>query len=466
MPILTNFDQNSKTYSPMIRWFFRTFEISKHMRKCNFKKSKGKSLIEVFLEIFQLIFKGKNFYRTLETGEATCSKDTVYRFLNNPQHNWRKFLFLLSGRTIQKFLIPLTSLDRVKVLILDDSLFERLRSKKVELLAKAYDHVYHKYLRGFRMLTLGWSDGATFIPLAFSNLSSSEKKHRIQEMKESLDRRSIAYKRRAESLQKATDVGIELIRQALLQKLQASYVLFDSWFSSPKMITEVRKLGIHVISRLKAMPRIYYSYNGEKINLNALYKKAKREASRGDILASVHVGITAQGREDLPAKIVFVRRKGSGKERGEGVSWIAILTTDCHISDEEAVRIYGIRWDIEVFFKSTKSFLGLAKEFQGRSYDLLVAHTSIVFTRYIMLAIEARQDKDGRTFGALFYHCYDEVKNMDLASAMTLILLLLEETLAEFFVGAEEKLQEILKAFKSLLPLGLRDLQQNFVCES
>jgi hypothetical protein len=450
----------------MIYWFFQTLEISKHMRKCNFQKSKGKPLKDVFLEIFQLIFKGKNFYRALEAGETTCSKDMVYRFLNNPQYNWRRFLFMLSGSTIQKLLIPLTSKDRVKVLILDDSLFERLRSKKVELLAKVYDHVSHKYVWGYRMLTLGWSDGATFLPLAFSNLSSPKEKNRVQEMKENLDRRSMAYKRRAESLQKATEVGIELMRQALRQKLQASYVLFDSWFSSPKMIAEVRELGLHVICRLKAMPRIYYRYNGEELNLNALYKKARKEASRGDILASVHVEITSKGREDLPAKIVFVRRKGSGKELGEGVSWIAILTTDCHISDEEAVRIYGIRWDIEVFFKSTKSFLGLAKEFQGRSYDLLVAHTSIVFTRYIMLAIKARQDKDGRTFGVLFYHCYDEVKNMDLASAMTLILLLLEKTLAEFFVGAEERLQEVLRAFKSLLPLGLQDLQPNFACES
>lgn len=40
--------------------------------------------------------------------------------------------------------------------------FSRSRSKAVELLARVYDHVEHKYVRGFRMLTLGWSDGNTF----------------------------------------------------------------------------------------------------------------------------------------------------------------------------------------------------------------------------------------------------------------------------------------------------------------
>ena len=51
------------------------------------------------------------------------------------------------------------------VLIIDDSMFERNRSKKVELLAKVYDHAKHKYRFGFRMLTLGWSDGSTFLPV-------------------------------------------------------------------------------------------------------------------------------------------------------------------------------------------------------------------------------------------------------------------------------------------------------------
>ena len=49
---------------------------------------------------------------------------------------------------------------------IDDSMFSRNCSKKVELLARVYDHVSHSYVKGFRMLTLGWSDGNTFLPLS------------------------------------------------------------------------------------------------------------------------------------------------------------------------------------------------------------------------------------------------------------------------------------------------------------
>ena len=59
----------------------------------------------------------------------------------------------------------LTSVKRVRVFIVDDSVKERERSKKVELLARIYDHVSDRFIRGFNLLTLGWSDGFSFVPV-------------------------------------------------------------------------------------------------------------------------------------------------------------------------------------------------------------------------------------------------------------------------------------------------------------
>ncbi|KJS15517.1 MAG: hypothetical protein VR69_13235 [Peptococcaceae bacterium BRH_c4b] len=72
------------------------------------------------------------------------------------------------------------------------------------------------------------------------------------------------------------------------------------------------------------------------------------------------------------AKIVFVR------DRNRSSKWLALLPTDTTLNDEEIIRIYGKHWDIEVFFKMTKSHLALTKEFRGRSYDALVVHTTIL----------------------------------------------------------------------------------------
>lgn len=77
-----------------------------------------------------------------------------------------------------------------------------------------------------------------------------------------------------------------------------------------------------------------------------------------------------------------------------------------------------MRWDIEPFFKTCKHVLKLEKEFQGRSYDQLIAHTTIVFTRHIFLSWQARQGTDYRALGGMFYDYCDEVNDRDWADAL------------------------------------------------
>jgi len=82
----------------------------------------------------------------------------------------------------------------------------------------------------------------------------------------------------------------------------------------------------------------------------------------------------------VPIKVVF---------RNKNSEWLAVLSTDYTLSDQEIIKIYGIRWDIEVFFKTTKSLLHLQKEFQGYSYDLLISNTTALrlvtfFKNYVM----------------------------------------------------------------------------------
>ncbi|QPM69445.1 hypothetical protein [Atribacter laminatus] len=64
----------------------------------------------------------------------------------------------------------------------------------------------------------------------------------------------------------------------------------------------------------------------------------------------------------------------------------------------------------------------LTREFQVRSYDALVSHTSIVFIRSIMLEVVARRNADPRTFGELFYTIYYEIQEITLLEALSLLL--------------------------------------------
>lgn len=105
---------------------------------------------------------------------GSFAKDTVYRFLNSISINWMNFTSLLSAKIITSTITGLTDENRVNVLIFDDTMFERNSSKKVELLCKVYDHAKKTYKFGFRLLTLGWSHGNTFLPVNSCLLSMED----------------------------------------------------------------------------------------------------------------------------------------------------------------------------------------------------------------------------------------------------------------------------------------------------
>ncbi|MGF7128281.1 hypothetical protein J2T56_003014 [Natronobacillus azotifigens] len=175
-----------------------------------------------------------------------------------------------------------------------------------------------------------------------------------------------------------------------------------------------------------------YFVNGQRISLKELYRLAKPTDGKKSILRSIH---TTQA-NGVPIKVVFVRNRNKKSE------WLAILSTDCTLSDQEVIRIYGMRWDIEVFFKTTKLLLKLQKEFQGRSYDGLISHTTIVFTRYIVLSWQNRCSTDQRTLGGMFYELCDEINDLDWAVALQQLIELLEDALKK----SNKKIQKLIKS--------------------
>jgi DDE family transposase len=232
--------------------------------------------------------------------------------------------------------------------------------------------------------------------------------------------------------------------------------LFDSWFTYPKTLIKILELNLHTIAMVKAMvkamPKVFYTYEGKKYNLKSLYSTIKKKRGKAKIKASVIVEIGQDSQATpIKAKIVFVKDKNRSR------NWLALISTDVTLSSEEIIRIYGKRWDIEVFFKMNKSFLNLAKEFQGRSYDSMVAHTTIVFTRYIMLSIESRNNSDVRTVGGLFYHCCDELQDIQFFEAIQIILDLLKSALYEKLSLTKEQINSFLDYFISTLPTFIKE---------
>ena len=243
---------------------------------------------------------------------------------------------------------PLTDKDRVNAFVVDDSLFERTSCKKTELGARVFDHTSMKYRKGYRLMTLGWTDGNTFLPVNSCILASSKESNLIGPAQQ-FDGRSLAAKRRRLAQTKGTDVMIELLRSALSVGHAADYVLFDTWFSNPVQLNAVKALGLDSIAKIKKSSRIHYEYEGEELSIKKIFGVCKKRRGRSKYLLSVSVMVGKD--EKITAKIVCVRNK---KNKKDG---IAFICTNPELSEEEIIRIYGKRWQIDVFFKTCKSYL-------------------------------------------------------------------------------------------------------------
>ena len=447
---ITQANQNDKQISKSIKRFFTRFHISSALKASNAYKKKGFPVVEVFQYLFLLIFSNRSMYMSLITGKNSpgFAKDTVYRFMKMIQINWLHFTTLLASRIIKDAIVPLDSRDRANVLIIDDSMFERNRSKKVELLAKAYDHANHRYRFGFRMLTLGWSDGSTFLPVNNVLLSSENKKNRVNEASE-VDKRTVGYKRRMLSMQKGTQAMLELLKAAKKADIPAKYVLFDSWFSSPSTLHAVKSIGYDVIGMVKKTPKMFFRYNGEDMSLITIYNQNKKRRGRSKYLLSVVVDVVKDG-EIIPAKVVYVRNRNKKKE------YLCLISTNTTLDENEIIRIYGKRWDIEVFFKVCKSYLNLSKECNSLSYDAVTAHTAVVFTRYMMLSLESRESNDSRSLGELFLYFSDEMSDITWIQAFQMLLQMFRTMLSDNTELSENKIDELVDTFMNTVPALLR----------
>lgn len=442
-------DTQGQELDNSISSFFLQFHIGMLLRKCNAAKEKGFSVTELFKYKFCNAFQKSSMYMQQKTGafRERFSKNTYYRFLNDSRINWMRFTTLLS-KEVADTIEPLTDAGRINAFVIDDSLFERTSCGSTELGSRVFDHTVMQYKKGYRMMTCGWTDGNTFLPINSCLLASSEEKN-LYCAGRTFDGRSLAAKRRKLAQTKGTTVMLELLQTAMTAGHHADYVLFDTWFSSPAQLMAIKELGLDAIAMIKRNANIHYWYKGQSLSIDEIFNQCKKRRGRSRYLLSVNVSVTSGGKK-IPAKIVCLRNRSNRKK------WVAFISTDPDLSEDEIIRIYGKRWQIEVFFKASKSYLQLTTECHSLSYDALTAHVTIVFARYLMIALEQRRDKDLRTLGQIFYFLTDELADITFIESAAVILKALFTSIEKVFQPTDEQMHAFIVDFVDNIPGYIR----------
>lgn len=133
-------DQDGQELFSAISSFFCRFKIGDLLHKWNAQKEKGVSVTQIFKYKLFNAFADRSIYMQQKTGSfrENFSKNTFYRFLNNPKINWLRFSTLLSRKVIAE-IEPLTNENLVNAFVVDDSLFERTSCRKTELGSRVFD---------------------------------------------------------------------------------------------------------------------------------------------------------------------------------------------------------------------------------------------------------------------------------------------------------------------------------------
>jgi hypothetical protein len=364
----------------------QALKIRSLLARCGITKAKGYATVSLLYRLLLLPFlaKGLTF---LWTGNAfDGEKDVYYRFLNNEYFNWRAFMYRLALRILAfGDDVPL----KEKTLILDDTI-EKKTGRAMELVSYHFDHTTQRSVLGYQCVQLGYHDGKQFFPL---DAGFHVSKSRPNDAVKSMDKRSTGWKRRQEAFRKKTAVARDMLQRAWSQGIDASFVLFDSWYAHDSLIAEILDIGYGVICRLKSN-RVRYAYEGHPATLKQLWQGVAKKKAR-----SIHgfpykgVCLTATLPKAKEVSILFV---SDGKKQ-----WNAFLCTDTTVGPSEILAYYARRWAIELFFKDGKQMLALGKE-QSATFDAVVASYNLVMIRYLLLVFILRKYHRTVPLGPLF----------------------------------------------------------------
>ena len=368
-------------------------------------------------------------------------KDLLYSYLSQDHVNWRNVVYRITGWLLTKVTVRQ---DHKKsklptVLIADDTDLPKT-GMHMESIGKIFSHVHQKCILGYKALMLCWSDGRTQFMLDFSlhgekgkiegkeqGLTSEQRNGRYERKR---DEKCHVSKRKEEYFMGKGAKLLDMVKNAIRNKIPFDYLLVDSWFTCTELVEFVcrRHKKFHLLGMAKMGNTKYATASCGELSAKAIITKlkAKKEVKYSRRYrchyaeAEVKLGKRA-------VRLFFCKR-------GKKEAWKVLLTTDLSLRFMRAYEIYSMRWSIEVFFSDSKRLLGLAN-CSSRDFSAHIAHVSLVMIRYNMLA-SIKRTLDYDTIGGLFGDMFFGVRELTVVEKIWAIILEVVVVVAEL-IGAD-----------------------------
>ena len=381
------------------------------------------------------------------------AKDVIYRFLRREDIRWAHLLKRLAKSFALEHPECFEDEDAC-AFVVDDSL--KPRTGKVEASASHWDHNKKQAIRSHQVLSLGIAFGRGFIPL-FTQICTGSKK-RQQRAKKFQDNRSEvakAYKRGMD--QDKNSMLQQMVKQARRVGFKVKWILGDSWYGTKGNIKMALDADLEAIFLMKRSA-MKYRFDGRLMNARELYQAFKRRMRplgggqfRG---VSVRVEINL-GDEKQPEwrKVTLMLSRPRHNRKPDG--WVVCLCTDTTLSMERILKLYALRWSIEVFFKECKQHLGWLNN-QSADYVSSYASLHLGAIRYLLFLDGALRGLEGTD--SLAQLRKSQTKKLTLLNYMGLLWNLLTEAIFGILDGLGRRFPtDLIAEIKKLVAIELDD---------
>jgi DDE superfamily endonuclease len=272
----------------------------------------------------------------------------------------------------------------------DDSLAPKDKgTRKLQSVDWHFDHNQQRAIRGGNPVVLRIHWGAYHFPLLW-RLDLRETT--VRRLNRQRQHPTLRYHSKLELLQ-------QMLHQvhALLPAENPVYVLFDSWYTSAKLVKGIRQRGWHVIAAVKSNRNV----SGRKLThwhhdlKGHAYDRVSLALANGQ--RRTYWVRSIQGRiRSVPGDVrVVLSQKGPGVRTPK-----YFLCTDLSLSGQEILSRYQRRWSQEVDYWYVKLQSGLG-DFRLQSYEAIAKWYAVVYLVLVFLYWQSYEDRDrhGHTTG-------------------------------------------------------------------
>jgi hypothetical protein len=178
---------------------------------------------------------------------------------------------------------------------------------------------------------------------------------------------------------------LNLLRMGRQAGIRSETATFDRWYFIPWFVLEVLALGFKRVV-IPAKAGFNYTYNGQTYDLSELWELWRPQdfedvtcRRRPYRLSSRQVSMKDLG----VVQMVFIEELN---RRGEAVHRFVLMCTDLRFAPLNVLRVYKLRWYIEVCYRECKQNHGLS-HFHARTWETIYGQILMSFLAYICLSL-------------------------------------------------------------------------------